>query len=827
MTPTSLPQVSAAFRATRRTFLKNHLSWVAERLEAVTVSPELRPPPAVQYGIDYVEVEKRQDVWNVRVYFVTGDFALDDAEALPFPPVPPGITPAHVLIRQVGVEDTPVPVTHVAYPTRNDSNVLTVTVGELSEVGTYILALHNVPNVDRFLSWATFSIQSYLLSDPQPLQQGPPPLRPVTPIDYMAKDYASFRSLMLDYFTLLVPDWKERHAADLGIALVEVMAYAADYLSYYQDAVATETYLETARRRISIRRHARLLDYPIHDGCNARVWIYFHVESDILLRRGTPVLTQTQGPAVRLSVDAYHDLVSLDRLRACVFETLYEVQLFEQHNSMAFYTWGASEFSLEKGATRAALKCHYPHLQAGDVLIFATRLGPETGTPGEAESISYHPVRLIQTPECGYDPLFSEKITEITWADEDALPFPMPVALRTPEGAYLQQVSFVYGNIVMADAGRTIAGEHLHPPVPEQGHYLPRLQERHITYRVPYDHVVVRTQAAKNALSQTPSDATPAIVLCDQSATPHTTWTAERELLGCSRFSRSFVVETESDGSIFVRFGDGMFGKQPLPGSVFTATYRVGNGPVDNVGPETIVHVVTNDVRITGVRNFLPAQGGTAPEPLDQVRMNAPQAFRTQERCITEEDYAKVAERHHDVKAAVARIRWTGSWRSAFVYVDRAGGQVVDEAFQRTIQTYLQPFRPLGSGLSVAAPHYVPLQIELAVWKQEGYLSSQLRRSLLDAFSNVILPDGRRGFFYPDNFTFGQPVYLSHVIATAMQISGVTRVDPVRFHRWGYPPRGEITAGRIEMGPVEIARLDNDALVPAHGTMTFQIKEDL
>ena len=66
-------------------------------------------------------------------------------------------------------------------------------------------------------------------------------------INYLAKDYASFRQLILDRLALLIPAWKERHVPDLGIALVELLAYAGDYLSYYQDAVATEAYLDTAR----------------------------------------------------------------------------------------------------------------------------------------------------------------------------------------------------------------------------------------------------------------------------------------------------------------------------------------------------------------------------------------------------------------------------------------------------------------------------------------------------------------------------------------------------------------------------------------------------
>jgi hypothetical protein len=61
-------------------------------------------------------------------------------------------------------------------------------------------------------------------------------------INYLAKDYASFRQLILDRLALLVPNWKERHVPDIGITLVELLAYVGDYLSYYQDAVATEAY---------------------------------------------------------------------------------------------------------------------------------------------------------------------------------------------------------------------------------------------------------------------------------------------------------------------------------------------------------------------------------------------------------------------------------------------------------------------------------------------------------------------------------------------------------------------------------------------------------
>ena len=52
--------------------------------------------------------------------------------------------------------------------------------------------------------------------------------------------------------------------------LLEALGYVGDQLSYYQDSVANEAFLETARQRISVRRHGRLIDYDMHEGLSAR-----------------------------------------------------------------------------------------------------------------------------------------------------------------------------------------------------------------------------------------------------------------------------------------------------------------------------------------------------------------------------------------------------------------------------------------------------------------------------------------------------------------------------------------------------------------------------
>ena len=112
-----------------------------------------------------------------------------------------------------------------------------------------------------------------------------PPIDRVNPdIDYLARDYQRLRRLIFDRLALLVPDWRERHVPDVGMTLVELLAYVGDRLSYYQDAVATEAYLDTARKRISVRRHARLVDYHLHEGCNARAWVCLSVAEEYRAR---------------------------------------------------------------------------------------------------------------------------------------------------------------------------------------------------------------------------------------------------------------------------------------------------------------------------------------------------------------------------------------------------------------------------------------------------------------------------------------------------------------------------------------------------------------
>jgi hypothetical protein len=811
-------------------------------------------------GVDYLEVldteapddSPRQRTLLVRCFRSVLDLGSDNIEIVGLPRSPQvGVCWALAASQAKTTVDVPCePITSAeeaffgALP--DPDSVLVVRTDLAGNFSTYILRLlassgtNQATAFDPQLSEVAFSFKVECPSDFDcQVETVCPPDVPDEPgIDYLAKDYASFRQLMLDRLAVLVPEWRERNPADMGVALVEALAYAADYVSYYQDAVATEAYLGTARHRVSVRRHARLLDYPMHDGCNARAWVQVQVDGhNIRLEQGTKLLTRIAGKPSSISPD---DLDVVLKQRPLVFETMHTITLYEPHNSIPFYAWSEEECCLPKGATRATLRDAAEtedrlRLRAGDVLVFVERIDPGTGREEDADPTHRHAVRLThvepeatvgedgkRTPsaEPKIDPLTGQQIVEIEWMAKDALPFPLCISLRR-DGEPLEAVEAL-GNILLADHGHLLPEEVLEA-VPESERYRPRLQETGITHTVPYAHDESLDRPTTGLLAQDPHQALPDVTL-DGGA-----WKARRDLLSSGRLDPHFVVELENDGRAYLRFGDGkIFGQIPPIGHQFGARYRVGNGTSGNVGAEAIAHVVSDDGAILKVRNPLPAQGGTDPEPLEQVRQYAPQAFRTQERAVTEADYAAVVQRHPAVQRAAATRRWTGSWYTMFITVDRKGGRPVDAAFEHELRTHVERFRLTGHDVEVDGPRFAPLDIAMTVCVADGYYRSEVKRALLETFSSRDLPDGSRGFFHPDNYTFGQPVYLSQVVAAAMRVPGVAWVDvdnrqdkPNRFHRFRELPRGEFEKGKIEMDRLEIALLDNDPSTPENGRIEF------
>jgi hypothetical protein len=724
-------------------------------------------------------------------------------------------------------------------------------------------------------------------------------------INYLAKDYATFRQLILDRLSLVMPEWTERHIPDLGITLVELLAYTGDYLSYYQDAVATEAYLQTARRRISIRRHARLVDYQIHEGCNARTWIHIETSADVTL--SPDQVSFVTGLNGSFSAGQPITLEELDAVPASsyeLFEPLLEkqneyIRLYAWHNEIHFYTWGDRQCCLPRGTVSATLidgpdkstqeqkrtadkvqsqddyRQQIPgedikgipsskrrlHLEAGDVLIFEEIVGPETGNPSDADPVHRHAVRLVNV-EQSFDELYNQLLLEVTWTDEDALPFPLCISTMgpAPDCEMISNISVARGNVILVDHGRRVPEENLGcvpiesseteckgPGQPSDrinrpGSYQPDLEKKPLTF----SESPATGKAASNTLIQDPRRALPWIRLTsrldpecqsdrpishpDKGLSWESSWYPQADLLESSGEDRHFVVEMDNEGGAHLRFGDGELGRRPEAGALFNTLYRVGNGPAGNVGADSISHLVLSEL-LSGVtlvpRNPLPAQGGTAPESIDEVKLFAPHAFRRdQERAVTPDDYAELVMRGFGdkVQRAAAVLRWMGSWYEVLVVIDPKDQTCADDSLLAQIHGCLYRYRRIGHDVAVHLAGYVPLDIELCIGVEEGFLRGHVRAVLRDRFSNRLLPDGSLGFFHPNNLSFGQGIYMSKLVAAAQALSGVRSVRVEKFQRLFEESNNEIENGLLPLGPLEVGRLDNDPNFPENGRIGFKLR---
>jgi hypothetical protein len=338
------------------------------------------------------------------------------------------------------------------------------------------------------------------------------PRVPGPDINYLAKDYSSFLQLIYDRLAVIMPQWQEQHEPDEGVALVEILAYVADYLSYYQDAVATEAYLSTARQRISVRRHVRLLDYPMHEGCNARAWLTLSTSEKV----------EGQDPANVNFIAVYEGAVAsgtslLDFGKTAVLGSylIFEptatesIDLYKAHNAIQFYTWGNQQCCLPLGSTSATLldgweaapapvqppaektkavrgkktsasaaapaaadpakaaasQTRSLHLKPGDVLLLKEIVGPGTGSADDADPTHQQFVRLTKvTPASDslYDP--PKPVVEVEWEPGDGLTFPLCLSTIGPASSgcqLLTKVSIACGNVIMVDQGSWISGENL------------------------------------------------------------------------------------------------------------------------------------------------------------------------------------------------------------------------------------------------------------------------------------------------------------------------------------------------------------------------------
>ena len=689
-----------------------------------------------------------------------------------------------------------------------DDNILVLKISPIGDYSTYTLRI-NYGNMDPIFSEINFKFRPGCFNLCAPEWDPAPEPKKDPVIDYLAKDYDSFRHTLISAMMERVPGWAPTSEADLDQVLLELFSAAADELSDYQDRVMNEAYFVTARKRVSLARHARLMDYHIHQGNQANTWLALKMaEHEILVLPGG-----FQVWAGNESEDS----------SSVVFMTYDESDLHHLLNEMRLYTWSNSIPALSAGSTHADIKVSDGLEASADELrnllcspgithiLIQEELNPLTGKITGRDPARKQLLKLLPGDDGAekiLDPLTDEWFVRVRWEENDKLKNDYCFTINCEEGI-VEDVSLFYGNLVEVYHGRKLPVTFKDPEVtftnPDEFHFE-RTEKWGTICRLPQGQLAYKNTPQGGEVP--PKSTLEVKVETSEGGTKK--WNEVISLIHSDEDDEHFMVETDEDGKSLIYFGNGINGCKLPDNAIVHCSYQVGKGPEGNVGAEKLKNFNRSAYsQIEECRNPFNVTTGTASEPVDEIIRRVPEAYRFRQlRAVILKDYIDRAEELVEVSKASARYAWTGSWKTVRITIDPVGTAEMNDELRKKIASHLDAVRLIGEDLEIRPPRFVPLEINVTLCIHSDYWPEDINSILEQEFSDGFTPDGKMAFFHPDLWTFGQVLRNSQIIGRVQSIEGVDHVVSMTIKRWNDVISG--TGEIIKVGPDEVIQVRND-----------------
>ena len=564
--------------------------------------------------------------------------------------------------------------------------------------------------------------------------------RPV--IDYLTKDYEGFREAMLAMIPTRLPEWTDRSERDFGVVLVELVAYVADLLSYYQDRVANEAYLGTATQRRSVTELLRLIDYQIDPGLSATALVHLDVRTDLDVPLAElPYRVKTEGiPG------------SPDR----VFEVTRPFSARSDNNAIAIT--GA----LVAGDSSTRLPRARHRLGRGDVVYLEER----TDVPGGAPIVRRSgPLTIVDIRDVATD------LDEVSW-------------LPPLTGGFDPSKTVLRGNNVAATHGETVTDEPVYVGDGTPG------QQMRLT-RGPVTHVLAPRGSRRRRRSRADVEVRVGGVL----------WEEVETFFSSGPLDTHYTVSIDENDRLTVRFGTGQRGMVVPAATEVQARYRVGLGRAGNVGSDRITVAVTSRPAVGSVSNPFAAEGGADRETIEEAKISGPGSVIAQERAVTLQDHEVLAEGFAGVGKARARVGLRGGYKVVHVYVSPEAPATVppplpSAELKEALKQELESRQPVNrmAGVDVLDPTYVPVDIAVDVHVKADASASGVQAAVRAALDALLAYEA---------VDFGTSIRVGDVYTALHPIAGIAYVQLRRLARTGQPASNTATCGLDDLSIAE------------------------
>ena len=207
---------------------------------------------------------------------------------------------------------------------------------------------------------------------------------------------------------------------------------------------------------------------------------------------------------------------------------------------------------------------------------------------------------------------------------------------------------------------------------------------------------------------------------------------------------KHYMVYTTETGAIKIAFGDGRFGKKPLPASTITScSFYLTKGSEGNIPAGAINQVpglISQQVGTVTCTNPLPASGGSDYEDFFKLKTSVPLSVKTLGVAITKEDYKNLAMLVPGVGKAAIEYE---CGRKINLYISPVNGGIATGTLCEAVKNFVSQRSPLTTRLNVSPVGVVEIKLDINVTGKKSCgkdsIKTAVTQALLDAYSpNVV-----------------------------------------------------------------------------------------
>lgn len=417
-------------------------------------------------------------------------------------------------------------------------------------------------------------------------------------IDYSARDFTSIRAALIDHVKLNFPnDWQDYTESNLGICILELVAYVGDQLSFYLDRVSNEMFLPTVTQRQNAINLAALVGYVPRTTAagSAPIRITLVSQSDATVIPAYTIFSDKNGEPWEFLVNIE---IPAGRTDTKDIEVIGEV-LGAGDGTTTTYSFLTDNANLVKGSVQLSFTIN--------AVLYTTTVksdGTVTVPFGGSGTLDHETGQVNLLFKTGFEPDSSTNIT----------------------------ITYDWNQKITAFQGKTRL---------EQFTSDATSQQQFILSSTP---VLISPRVESEVISPNPNRFE---VWVGDPGSPFgnatgTKWTRVDSLVSAGPTEQVYSVKFDDQDRAIIEFGDNLAGAIPPSGTI-NVIYRTGGGTKGNIAVGFIDTTVTGQAGLlavtTTITNFEKGSGGAERESLDEIRVNTPAFLRTNDTATTEQDY--------------------------------------------------------------------------------------------------------------------------------------------------------------------------------------------